>query len=216
MNVIIFGPPGAGKGTQASNISKKFKLFKISTGDLLRNEIKDNSSIGIKIKSIIDQGHFVSDNIINDLVEKILLNKKYINKIIFDGYPRNLNQAKKLDSLMMSYKQKISCAINLNVNEDIIVKRILGRSICSKCGLTFNKYFNPPENSNHKCGSDYLNTRSDDNEETIKSRFEVYNKETLPMLNHYGSQKLLRHIDGMRKIEQINEEICDIIASLEA
>ena len=123
MNVIMFGPPGAGKGTQSDNLVKDIKLFKISTGDLLRQEIKENSPLGIKIKSIIDQGLLVSDEIINGLIEKLISNKNYINRLIFDGYPRNLNQAKNLDYLMKKHNQKISCVLSLNVNENIITKQ---------------------------------------------------------------------------------------------
>ena len=152
MNIVLFGPPGAGKGTQANYISDEFNLFKISTGDLLRKEIKKKSSLGIKIKTIIDKGSLVSDNIIDNLIEKVVSNKVYENRIIFDGYPRNLNQAKCLDSLTKKYNQKISCVLNLRVDFNIIVKRILGRQICSKCSLIFNEFFYPSTNKNHKCG----------------------------------------------------------------
>ena len=138
MNIILFGPPGAGKGTQADNLVKKFNLFKISTGDLLRREVKENSELGENIKSIIDKGSFVSDDIINNLIEKILINKNYFNRLIFDGYPRNIDQARNLDLLLNKYKQKISLAISLNVEKEIIVKRILGREICEICGKIFN------------------------------------------------------------------------------
>ena len=148
MNIILFGPPGAGKGTQADNVAKKFNLEKISTGDLLRIEIKNNTQLGAKIKSTIDQGKFVSDEIINELILQILNNKKeFFDKLIFDGYPRNINQAKKLNLMLKQSNQKISFVLNLNVKKDIIIKRISGRVVCSNCGLTFNKYFNTPLNT---------------------------------------------------------------------
>ena len=216
MNIILFGPPGAGKGTQADNVAKKFNLEKISTGDLLRIEIKNNTQLGAKIKSTIDQGKFVSDEIINELILQILNNKKeFFDKLIFDGYPRNINQAKKLNLMLKQSNQKISFVLNLNVKKDIIIKRISGRVVCSNCGLTFNKYFNTPEKNNHKCNENYLNTRDDDNVKTAESRFETYTKETLPLLRYYKDQKILKEIDGTREINQIYDEICSIITTLE-
>ena len=138
MNIILFGPPGAGKGTQADNIIKNFSLYKISTGDLLRKEIEKKTDLGMKIKSEIDQGLLVSDDIISDLITKILSNKKSFEDLIFDGYPRNLNQAKSLDILIKKHNKKISCVISLDVDEETLKKRILGRIICTNCGLIFN------------------------------------------------------------------------------
>ena len=141
VNIILFGPPGSGKGTQADNLVKDFNLFKISAGDILRNEINQNTQIGIKIKTIIAQGSFVADNIINDLIKKIVSNKDYFNRLIFDGYPRNLHQLEYLDYLLKKNKQEVSCVISLKVDKDTIVKRILGRQTCSKCGLIFNEHY---------------------------------------------------------------------------
>ena len=137
----MFGPPGAGKGTQSENLVKKFNLYKISTGDLLREEIKKKSSLGNKIKIIMDQGQLVSDDIINNLIEGLISNKEYHNRCIFDGYPRTLNQAKNLDNLIHKHNQKISLVLSLDVDEETIIKRILGRQTCSKCGLIFNQFF---------------------------------------------------------------------------
>ena len=171
MNIILFGPPGAGKGTQADKIVKNFNLYKISTGDLLREEIKNDTALGNKIKPKIDQGLLVSDDIINNLIIKILSKKKYYNSIIFDGYPRNLDQAKSLDLLVKKYNQKISCVLNLTVDKKTLINRILGRLVCTKCGLIFNKYINPPVKKEYKCNLKYLITRIDDKEETINNRF---------------------------------------------
>ena len=216
MNIILFGPPGAGKGTQADNLVKHFKLYKISTGDLLRKEIQKKSRLGHEIKSIIDKGNLASDDIINNLIEKILSNKEHLNKLIFDGYPRNLNQSVHLDTLIKKYNQEISCVFYLNVDEDILTKRILGRMTCTKCGLSFNEFFNPPNKENHKCASSFLKKRTDDNEQTIKKRFDTYSRQTLPVLEYYSKQEILHKVDGNRQIDQINEEIRGIIASLEA
>ena len=215
MNIILCGPPGAGKGTQAGYIVKNFNLYKVSTGDLLRDEIKNNTDLGNKIKSKLDQGLLVSDDIINNLIVKILSDKKYYNRLIFDGYPRNLNQAKSLDLLVKKYNQKISCVLSLNVDKESIFKRILGRLVCTKCGLTFNKYFNPPQKENYNCNLIYLKTRTDDNEKTIKNRFDTYTKKTAPIINYYIEQKILHEIDGTREINRIYDEIRSIIASLE-
>ena len=214
MNIVLFGPPGAGKGTQADNLVKDFNLFKISTGDLLREEVEKGNKLGNKIKSLIDKGSFVSDNIIEDLVKNVISNKSYNSRLVFDGYPRNLNQAKKLDMLMKGNNQKISCVLNLIVNENAIFKRIIGRQICTNCKLIFNDFFNPPNNQQHKCDPKFLQKRSDDTEETLRKRFSTYNKSTLPILDYYDDQNLLTKIDGINKIDEIYKEIRQIISSL--
>ena len=215
MNIILFGPPGAGKGTQADNVVKNFNLYKISTGDLLREEIKKNTDLGKKIKTKIDQGLLVSDDIINNLMAKILSSKENINGFIFDGYPRNLSQAKSLDALIIKYNQKISCALSLNIDKETIIKRVLGRLVCTKCGLTFNKYFNPPKKEKYNCRLNYLKTRSDDSEKTIKNRIGIYSSKTLPILDYYEDQKILHKIDATGEISKIYDEIHGIITSLE-
>ena len=213
MNIILFGPPGAGKGTQSDNLVKDFNLCKISTGDLLREEVKKESKLGIKINSILGQGVLVSDNIINDLIENILSNKDYFNRLIFDGYPRNINQVKHLDCLIKKYDQKISYVLSLKVDKNVAIKRIIGRQICSKCGLTFNEFFNPSMKKNHLCGIQFLRKRSDDNEKTAINRFETYIKETLPVLDYYKNLNILFEIDGTSHIHEIYKEIRQIINS---
>ena len=212
----MFGPPGAGKGTQANNLINIFNLYKVSTGDLLRNESKNNKTLGLKIKSIIDKGSFVPDELINNLILKIVEDKKFNNRLIFDGYPRNLDQAKFLDFLMKKYNQKISYVFSLDVSKESIIKRILGRQTCGKCGLIFNQFFKPSSVENHSCDPKFLSKRSDDNEKTIISRFDTYLEKTLKILDFYKDQKILHQINGMRKSKQIFDEIRTIIASLEA
>ena len=216
MNIILFGPPGAGKGTQADNIANNFNLKKISSGDLLRNEIANNSDLGNTIKTTIDKGDLVSDNIINKLIENILSDKRFFNRILLDGYPRNITQAKKLDFLINKYNQKISCVFSLDVDKETIIKRILGRQTCTKCGMIFNEFFKPSTKENHLCDNIFLQKRSDDNEKTIINRYETYINKTVPILNFYQDQNMLYRVNGIVEIDQIYKEICDIISSLEA
>ena len=216
MNIILFGPPGAGKGTQSDKIVKRYNLFNISSGNLLREEVKKNTNLSKKIKSLLDKGSFVSDEIIDEIVENILLDNKKNKNLIFDGYPRNINQATKLNLLTSRIGLKISCVLSLEVDKDTIVKRVLGRQTCSKCGIIFNEYFNPSSKINHSCGDKFLKKRSDDNETTIIQRYETYLKITLPVLNFYKKQNILHQINGKGEIDEIYKEIQGIIATLEA
>ena len=161
MNIIIFGPPGAGKGTQSSYMVKKFNLFQLSTGDLLREEINKKTDLGNKISSIVNSGALVSDEIINRLIENVVANDKYKNRLIFDGYPRNITQAENLTKLLANYNQKISIVIRLKVSLDIIKKRITGRMVCSVCGNTYNEFFNPTKVDTICCKGKNLTKRSD-------------------------------------------------------
>ena len=207
MNVIIFGPPGAGKGTQAQNIVNKFKLHQFSTGDLLRSEIKNKSEVGNKIEQIISQGDFVSDDIVNKLLIKFITNPTYRNRIIFDGYPRNITQAESLEIMLNADNQSINCILFLKVNREIIEKRILGRIICEKCNKTLNEYLNKEEIEKHECGRTYLKKRKDDNQASIITRYEEYIKKTKPVLDFYSSRTYFHEIDGSQKIQVITNEI---------
>ena len=207
MNVIIFGPPGAGKGTQAQNIVNKFKLHQFSTGELLRSEIKNKSEVGNKIEQIIDQGGFVSDDIVNKLLKKLITNLSYRNRIIFDGYPRNITQAESLETMLNADNQSINYILFLKVNREIIEKRILGRIICEKCNKTLNEYLNKEEIEKHECGITYLKKRKDDNQASIITRYEEYIKKTKPVLDFYSSRTYFHEIDGSQKIQVITNEI---------
>ena len=212
MNVIIFGPPGAGKGTQAQNIAKKFNLYQISTGDLLRSEIKKKTVIGKEIESIISAGEFATDDIVNKLLDKIIKNPVYKNRIIFDGYPRNIAQAENLKTLLSKDSQLISAVIYLNVSKNIIEKRIIGRITCEKCNKILNEFFNTKEEiENHECGKDHLKKRKDDNYKTIATRYDAYIEITKPVLDFYSSLSYFHEIDASQKIEVITSKIEQIL-----
>ena len=188
MNIIIFGPPGAGKGTQSDFIVKRHNLFHVSTGDLLRNEIKKKTSLGEQISSIVNKGSLVSDEIVSTLIRNVVSIVEYKNRFIFDGYPRNLLQAKNLDKILNENEQKIDLVLKLSVSLDTIKKRILERQVLEK--------------------------RADDNEETAIKRFKTYELSTEPIIEYYKKLNILKEINGERSITQINKGISDIIDTI--
>ena len=188
MNIIIFGPPGAGKGTQSDFIVKRHNLFHVSTGDLLRNEIKKKTPLGEQISSIVNKGSLVSDEIVSTLIRNVVSIEEHKNRFIFDGYPRNLLQAKNLDKILNENEQKIDLVLKLSVSLDTIKKRILERQVLEK--------------------------RADDNEETAIKRFKTYELSTEPLIEYYKKLNILKEINGERSITQINKEISDIIDTI--
>ena len=188
MNLVIFGPPGAGKGTQSKFIVNEFNLYQLSTGDLLRNEIKNKTELGLKISSIINSGELVSDEIVGSLIEKFISNEKYQNKIIFDGYPRTLSQAQNLDKLLKKYHQKIDLVLKLSVSLESVKKRIRERQIQEK--------------------------RTDDNEDIAIKRFKNYEKSSEQVLDYYKQTNLLKVVNGESGIAEISIEISELIKSI--
>jgi adenylate kinase len=186
VNIILFGPPGAGKGTQAKYLVKKLNGFQISTGDILRNEIKMNTEIGKKIVNNMNEGKFVNDDIVNELIKKVIFNPQKKNNLIFDGYPRSISQAKNLDKLLIDTNQKVDFIFFLNVNKATIVKRIEKRKI--------------------------LEDRSDDVSETILKRYDTYMDTTKPVLEFYNKNSNFYEIDGALEIEEITAKINDFLS----
>jgi adenylate kinase len=207
VNIILFGPPGAGKGTQAQFIVKKHNYFQLSTGDLLREEVKLKTSLGSEIEKLISNGKFVSDKIVNKLLVQSITKLKFRDRIIFDGYPRNVDQAKNLDMILDKFEQKIGHIIFLNVSKEIIEKRIMGRMTCEKCNMTFNEFFNKKQIELHPCGKEFLKKREDDSLDVVVARYETYMKTTKPVLDFYSKNANFTEIDGAAEIEQITNKI---------
>ena len=211
MNIILFGPPGAGKGTQAQFIIKKHNYFQLSTGNLLREEVKSKTLLGEEIETLISNGKFVSDETVNTLLRKSLTNLKFRDRIIFDGYPRNVEQAKNLELILGEFNQTIGHIIFLNVSKEIVEKRIMGRMTCDKCNITLNEFFNKEQIELHPCGKEFLKRRKDDNFDIVVARYDTYMKTTKPVLDFYSKNVNFTEIDGAAEIEQITNKINDVL-----
>ncbi len=188
MNIVIFGPPGAGKGTQSSFIVKKFNLHQLSTGELLRKEIKNQTNLGQEISTIINSGNLVSNNIVSNLIENFISNSEFKNRLIFDGYPRNLDQAANLDRLLKKFDQKIDIVLKLSVSLKEIKKRILERKNLEK--------------------------RVDDSQEIAVKRYKMYEKNIEPVIDFYKQSNLLTVVNGERPISEISSEISALIEGI--
>ena len=187
MNLILFGPPGAGKGTQAQKLIDKFNIVQISTGDMLREEVRSETDLGKIAKSIMDKGELVSDEIILSMIEKRIIKKDCKNGFILDGFPRTLKQAVELDKILNNLKLKIDKVIEINVNEDLLLKRIVKRASESKT------------------------SRGDDNSEILKNRIIVYKNDTVPVLKYYRDLNKLYTVDGMQNIEKVSKDILKLL-----
>lgn len=215
MNIIFIAPPAAGKGTQSSFLQEKYGYIHLSTGDLLREEIKKNTDLGIRIEKIISKGELVSDEIITELLKNELTKIKH-QKFILDGYPRNIAQAEILSQIFGELNIKNYVTIYLNIEEETAKKRALGRVICPKCGASYNTYFQnlmPKKNGIcDKCNSK-LAQRTDDNEETFKKRFDTYIEVTNPLLEYYKEKNKLCVVDASQESDEIFMSIENILKS---
>lgn len=208
MNIILLGPPGAGKGTQALKIREKFSLVHISTGDILRSNVKENTDLGKEAASYMESGRLVPTELVLRLIEDRLKKDDVKQGIMLDGFPRNLEQASFLDEVLEKLNLKIDKVINIKVDKTLLTKRITGRRTCGKCMSSYHIDFNPPTDENicNQCSSELIQ-RPDDIEETVVNRIEVYEKETLPLSEFYTKQNKIIDIDGSRSVEDVFSQI---------
>ena len=212
MRLIFLGPPGSGKGTQAKILSKKIKIPQISTGDLFRENLKNQTELGIKAQKIMEEGLLVPDEVTNEMVEVRLKQKDCKKGYILDGYPRTLPQAEFFDSI-----QKVDMVINFELEEVEVIKRISGRRTCKKCGAMFHLMFKKPKKENicDNCKGELIQ-RSDEQPETIKKRLEVYKEQTEPLIEYYTKQGNIINVNAYPSIEEISEKVDEIINSIKS
>lgn len=214
MDIILLGPPGAGKGTQAHRIVEHHGMRQLSTGDMLRAAVKAGTPVGIKAKEVMDRGELVSDEIVSELIDAELTAMGPETGAIFDGYPRTEGQAELLDGLLAKHGRKLDHVIELDVDEDALVKRITGRYTCAKCGEGYHDTFKQPAVAGvcDKCGSTEFKRRPDDNEDTVRHRMQVYRSETAPILPGYEARGIVSRVDGMGSIDEVSQAIDAILA----
>ena len=211
-NLILFGPPGAGKGTQAKFIEEKLDIPQISTGDMLRENVKNNTSLGLDAKSYMEKGELVPDDVILNMMENRLLDKDCKKGYILDGFPRTIPQAEGLSLLLSKINQELDIVILLNLDDDIIVKRMSGRRVQPSSGRIYHIQFNPPKiNNKDDITGEELIIRPDDQEKTVRNRLEVYRDQTAPLINYYREKSILKEIDADGNIDDIKDKINRII-----
>ncbi|NHW22860.1 MAG: adenylate kinase [Archaeoglobales archaeon] len=215
MNLILLGAPGAGKGTQAKFIVEKYGIPQISTGDMLREAVAKGTELGKKAKEFMSQGKLVPDEIVIGIVKERLRQKDCKGGFILDGFPRTIAQAEALDRIMAEMGRKIDAVINISVPEEEIVRRIVNRRICRKCGAIYHLIYDPPKRPGicDKCGGE-LYQRDDDREEVVRQRFAVYRKSTQPLIDYYRKRGVLYEVDGTKDIESVKSEILSILEKL--
>lgn len=213
MRLVLLGPPGAGKGTQASAIIKKYNIPHISTGDIFRANIKKSTELGKKAKAYMDKGQLVPDELVVSIVKDRLLEDDCKDGFLLDGFPRTVKQAEALDEELTKMELKLDHVINIDVESDELIKRAVGRRICKNCGATYHIEFNPPKKEKEcdVCGGE-LYQRDDDTEKTVANRIEVYLKETKPLVDYYTKKGIIFSVDGKQAIEDVFK---DIVKSLE-
>lgn len=212
MNVILMGLPGAGKGTQAEQIVEEFHIPHISTGDMFRAAVKEQTPLGVEAKSYMDKGLLVPDEVVIGIVKERLGKDDCNNGFLLDGFPRTVAQAESLDQTLEELGKKIDDVININVKRESLLARLTGRRICRGCGATYHVIFNPPEVEGKcdKCGGE-LYQRDDDNEKTVATRLDVNIEQTAPLLAYYTNKGVLRNIDGEQEIGQVFKDIAGIL-----
>lgn len=212
MKIVFMGPPGAGKGTQAEKIIETYQIPHISTGDMFRKAIKDQTELGMEAKSYMDQGALVPDHVTIGIVKDRLSESDCKSGFLLDGFPRTVDQAKALDEILTSLDSKIDYVINIDVDLNILKERLTGRRICRSCGATYHKIFNPSavDGVCDKCGGE-LYQRKDDNEETVGNRLDVYVNQTKPLLDYYSLAGNLVNINGQQSIDLVFEEIQHVL-----
>ena len=208
MRLMLLGPPGAGKGTQAESISKEFDIPHISTGDIFRENIKQGTELGRKAQSYMNQGLLVPDELVVDLVKDRLLKEDCIKGFLLDGFPRTIYQADALDAELSKMERALDRAINIQVKKEILIERAVGRRVCKSCGAAFHIKFKPSEIEGvcDRCGGE-LQQRKDDLEETVVKRIEVYLEQTEPLIDYYSQKGILLNIDGEQEIQTVFEDI---------
>lgn len=213
MNIILLGPPGAGKGTQASRLVDEYGMVQLSTGDMLREAVKAQSEIGKQAEAVMKSGGLVSDEIVSGLIGDKLDSLSADTSVIFDGYPRTAAQAEALDDILAARGRKLDHVIELDVDEDALVDRITGRFTCAKCGEGYHDRYKLPkvEGVCDNCGSTEFKRRADDNEETVRTRMAEYRAKTAPILPIYEARGLVTRVDGMAKIDAVNDAIEAIV-----
>jgi len=209
MNIILLGPPGAGKGTQAKILEERYGLKQLSTGDMLRAAIAAGTETGLKAKAIMDRGDLVSDDVIIGIVSERMDRPDIKAGVTFDGFPRTPTQAQALDTMLAGRKQQLDAVIEIEVDDDALVERISGRFTCAKCGKGYHEKFAPTKvkDTCDVCGGHEFTRRPDDNAKTVRDRLQVYNKQTAPLVAYYGSKGNLHVIDGMADIARVTGEI---------
>ncbi|NWK84125.1 adenylate kinase [Staphylococcus sp. GSSP0090] len=215
MNIILMGLPGAGKGTQASEIVKKFPIPHISTGDMFRKAIKDETDLGKEAKSYMDRGELVPDEVTVGIVKDRISEDDAKKGFLLDGFPRTIEQAEALSNIMKELDREIDAVINIEVPEEELMNRLTGRRICEKCGTTYHLVFNPPK-VDGICDLDggKLYQREDDNPETVANRLNVNVKQSKPILEFYDNKNVLKNIDGSRDIKVVTTDVIDILEDL--
>ena len=213
MNIILLGPPGAGKGTQASRLQDERGMVQLSTGDMLRAAAKDGTPVGLKAKAVMEAGELVSDEIVSGIIGEALDKLSADTGVIFDGYPRTAAQAGSLDEILAARGRKLDHVIELAVDEDALVERITGRFTCAKCGEGYHDKFKQPKVAGtcDQCGSTEFRRRPDDNEETVRTRMVEYRAKTAPILPIYEARGLLQRVDGMADIDDVTAAIKAIL-----